>query len=29
MNPFCAFQSFCGIQTRSKVEIDKGFNAKR
>lgn len=27
MNPLCGFQSLCGIQTRSEVEIDKGFNA--
>lgn len=28
MNPLCGFQSLCGIQTRSEVEIEKGFNAK-
>ena len=28
MNPLCGFQALCGIQTRSEVEIEKGFNAK-
>lgn len=28
MNPLCGFQSLWGIQTRSEVEIEKGFNAK-
>lgn len=28
MNPLCRFQSLCGIQTRSEVGIEKGFNAK-
>lgn len=28
MNPLCGFQPLWGIQTRSEVEIEKGFNAK-
>lgn len=28
MNPFCGFQPLCGIQIRSKVGIEKSFNAR-
>lgn len=28
MNPLCGILPLCGIQTRSEVEIEKGFNAK-